>query len=227
RGFRNILNIYLSTALENKEENLRDFVSNTNLSGLVFKGLNLADFSFHNSKLISAEFKSCNLSRAEFDGCDFKETFFSNDSVLVGASIKDAALESIRLDNRQVYDQKEIQKFFFDRTQIPQNEIHSPCQAAVNLRKVLEKLVRRGKGFKIPTNFVANTKLGGGTQAANIVGAEIKQGYLTQEGVRIKVRINLYEEVAKFVRNFGDVTPSLREILNSICADVRIGCQHV
>src|SRR5205814_6343852 len=172
--------------------------------------LNLQGFNFHNSKLNGAAFIDCDLSNAEFDGCNFKDTFISN-SILTGASLTDATLESIRLGKRTVFDQKEIAEFFFEKTQVSMRGAMTPCQGAINLKRVFEKLTRRGKGNKVQTNFITNTKLGGGAQAADLMKVAGSRGYFDYVDTRVKIKISLFDEVLSFVNDTRTASPNVRK----------------
>jgi hypothetical protein len=227
-GFRNIMNIFLSLEkISEKEKILRKYqlLVNKNLSGLVFKDLNLNNFNIQRSNLTDVEFYKCNLSNAKLDGCYFKRTFFDLGCDMRGMTIKEAVLESIRKDAKVIDDLKEIRAYFYERTKVPE-ERNEPCQAVINLRKVLEKIVRKGRGMKVPKKFVSSMKCGGGIPTDEILKSCIDHGIMSEIGDYLRVKINIFDKVEQFVKNLS-VTDNIYKVLDDICNDKDIGCRHI
>ena len=227
-GFRNIMNIFLSLEkISEKEKILQKYqlLMNKNLSGLVFKDLNLNNFNIQRSNLTDVEFYNCNLSNAKLDGCYFKRTFFDLECDMRGMTIKGAVLESIRKDAKVIDDRKEIRAYFYERTKVWE-ERNEPCQAVINLRKVLEKIVRKGRGMKVPKKFVSSIKCGGRIPTDKILKSCIDQGIMSEIGDYLRVKINIFDEVEQFVKNLS-VTDNIYKVLDDICNDKDIGCRHI
>jgi hypothetical protein len=225
-GFRNIMDIFLHTKISEKEEILLKYsLANKNLTGLVFTDLKLKDFNFQNSNLTDVEFKNCNLTNANLDGCYFKNTLFDPNCVLTGATNRGALFETIKTETKLLNDQKEIAKYFYERTLIPLEQ-KGPCQATINLRKILEKIARKGRGFQIQKRSLLQTRCGGGIPGNKILEACIKHGLLSEIGEQIKIKINLFDEVERFVEELRP-TNNIRNVLDDICKDRNIGCQHI
>jgi hypothetical protein len=228
-GFRNIMNIFLSsseTPQRKKEILLKYQLTNKNLSGLIFKDLNLNNFNIKHSNLADVEFHNCDLTNAKLDGCHFKNTFFDSNCKMEGMTIKGAILETVKKTETKVLDdKKEIEEYFYERTKVHE-ETRGPCQATINLKKFLEKIVRKGRGVQILRRFLLQTKCGGGIPAEKILEACIKHGLLSEIGEQIKIRINLFDEVEQFVKELR-ATDNIRKVLDDICKDRNIGCQHL
>ncbi len=230
KGFRNILRILLCANGEEATRLIKDVVQNKNLSGLIFKNLDMKGFQFQRSKLYSVRFEKCDLSNANFNACYFKDTLFDGECNLLGASIEEAILESVRReDGKLMYDQKEILAYLYKRTQV-QPKRKQPCQAVINLRKVLEKLVRKGKGYSMPKKFLISTKCEGGVPSEKCVNASIKYRVLSEEGDYVKIRIDLFDKVKDFTLEPTEKTnifDQLQKVLDDICSDRNIGCKHI
>jgi hypothetical protein len=227
-GFRNIMNIFLSSSEtpERKKEILLKYqLTNKNLSGLIFKDLNLNNFNIKYSNLAGVEFHNCDLTNAKLDGCHFKNTFFDSNCKMEGMTIKGAILETVKTETKALEDKKEIEEYFYERTKVHE-ETRGPCQATINLKKFLEKIVRKGRGVQKPKKFLLQTKCGGGIPAEKILEACIKYRLLSEIGEQIKIRINLFDEVEQFVKELR-ATDNIRKVLDDICKDRNIGCQHL
>ena len=207
---------------------IKDMLSYKNLSRLKFSTLSLNQYDFSHSRLDATCFNDCNLKNANFNGCYFKNTAFKNNSDLSGATIKGAILESIEDEGKGYYDQKEIAKYFYKKTQITL-ERSEPCQSTINLKRILSKLVRKGRGFKIPTKFISMTKCGGGITAEKCVKEAIRQGILYEEGEYIRIKNTYFDDVENFTKlnKIQSVVPLLKEILDIICPDTNLGCKHL
>jgi len=228
RAFYNIVQILLYSDAEKKDFFIKDILNNRNLTGLVFKGLNMSKFHFQNSRLDCVRFEKCNLENASFNGCYFKDTFFDNDCNLLNVTTKGAIYESISDPSKTYYNQKDISGFFYKRTKIAL-QIHEPCQALVNIRKIINKLTRKGKRYKMPKKFLANTKCGGGVSAKRYMDALVKEGILSEEGNYIRVRTNLFDGLRIFVINPTATTTftALQKVLDNLCTDRKAGCKHL
>jgi hypothetical protein len=227
-GFRNIMNIFLSPEVTlEKEKILQKYqLADKNLSGLTFRNLNLSNFNIQHSDLTDVEFYNCDLTNAKLDGCHFKNTFFDSNCKMEGMTIKGAILETVKKTETKVLDDmKEIKEYFYERTKVHE-ETRGPCQATINLRKFLEKIVRKGRGVQMPKKFLLQTKCGGGIPAEKILEACIKRGLLSEIGEQVKIKINLFSEIEQFVKELK-VTDNILRVLDDICKDKNIGCQHI
>jgi hypothetical protein len=224
-GFRNIFKILLQTHIEEKESLIKDYLQNRNLAGLMFKNLNMEGFQFQKSDLTNVEFLNCKLKNVNFNNCYFKNTSFDSLSDLTGATTKGATFVFIRVGTRPVDDQKRISEYFYERTQVP-TEYKGPCQAVINLTRILEKLVKRGKGYEIPKKFIIQTKCGGGIPASECLENCIKDDLISETGERVKIKLKFFEDVEQFVQS-RKANRSIRKILDSICKDVKSGCEHI
>jgi hypothetical protein len=227
-GYRNLLKILLGSEIPGTENWIHDLIKNCNLSNLEFRKLDLSGCEFQGSRLDSVTFLDCNLKGANLSGCHFKSTAFAGDCDLTQASTKDAILESIRDDKGNILgDLKEIREFFFERTQLP-SERREPCQAVINLRKVLEKVVRKGKGMRIPKKFVTQTKCGGTISASLCIQEALRHSILSQEGQYVKVRVTAFEGVREFTLkpSKSTMTEAIGKVLDGICPDTSAGCKH-
>lgn len=225
-GFRNIMKIYLSSFDNDKENKIRGLLQGKNLSGLIFKNLNMSGFSFEGSNLTNVQFINCILRNANLSRCNLKDTFISSDSDLTEASTKGIFAESIRTDAKVIYDQKQIIKFFYDKTKIPV-EVKGPCQTVINFSKILKKLAKKGIGYNMPNKFLLQTKCEGGITAKKCVQEAIKNGYLVEGGKeRVKIRAALFGEVERFLNNL-ELSDGIRRILDTICKETATGCKHV
>jgi hypothetical protein len=222
-----VLKIYLAIENANKETEIKKLVTCRNLSGLRFRNLNLPQADFQSSKLHSASFENCDLTLSKLNGCIFRETFISDTTKLNGAAVRGAVLESIRTDRKFLSEQKEIATFFYERTLIPQSENKGPCQAAINLKRIFEKLLRKGKGYKMPRTFLLNTKCGGGMEANKIIEELVRNDYFIAVDEYLRIPVKEYDSVAAYVGDF-QLTDGISKILNSTCEDARtIGCTHI
>lgn len=219
RAFRNILKIYLNSNDDNKEERIKALLNNRNLDGIIFSGLNLRGFNFEGSNLSSVKFLNCNLEKANFNRCHFRDTFISEDCKLEGVSKRDAILDSISTEKRNINQQKEIQKYFYSKTDVSETLV--PCQATVNLLRVIEKLLRKRRGQYTIRKYISVPGY-----AVKIISALDRRGYLTNSGDSVRIKISLYDELVTFYKELK-VTPRINEVLNDICSDIRTGCKHV
>jgi hypothetical protein len=226
KGFRNIMKICLAIPDNGKNLIIKPLLANRNLSGIRFNKLDMQGFEFSNSKLESTEFIDCNMNEAHFNGCHFRETVISDECSMVGASMVGTVLESIQSSKGTLYDQKEIQRFFYTMTKRPIEEIKGPCQAAINLKKLFEKFTRKGQGYNIPKNFVLGIKCPGGIPCTKLVEAALDNNYIEEYKEHLKIKVNRYIETVQFVNGFK-VTDGIRKILNSTCRDTSVGCTHV
>lgn len=224
-GFRNIMEIFLAAAVPQKESLIKAKLHNRNLTALVFRDLSLSAFDFRHSNLNDVKFIGCDLTKASFDGCHLKNTFFDSNCELTGATTKGAITDVIRTEARILDDRKAIDKYFYDKTRIPVEQ-KTPCQAFINLRKILEKVVRKGGGYEIPKRFLFMTKCSGGVPADKCVEGCIDNRIISESGGKLRIRSSLFNEVEQFVRD-QEVTTSIRNILDEICPDRNVGCQHV
>lgn len=224
-AFRNALQVYLSNPNLCSEDKLKDLLCSRNLSSLIFKDMDFKDFNFQNSNLTNVKFINCILKNVRFDKCKFRYTFIDSKCDLTNARIEGAVLESLMTENKTLNDKKEIERFFYERTKVdvPRKE---PCQAAINLNKVLTKIIRKGKGYKIPEKFVLQTKCEGGISSEKIVDALIKIGYFKEEGGYLKIAIKKFNAAEKFINDWT-LTDELKKALDSICRDLNLGCKHV
>lgn len=227
-AFRNLLRTLLCLDSSKANGILSDLVGNRNLTGLRFKNMDLSNFNFQLSKLELVSFENCNLKNTNFNNSFLKDTFFDSRSNLSGATFKGAILESISDDKKNRNSINEIQEFLFARTRIRPDRTE-PCQAVVNLKRVLEKLVRKGRGYRIPKKFLIQVKCGGGITAEACLYASIKQGILLEEGEYIKIKNNLFDRISKFAirPNSESLDVSLSKILDDICIDLKKGCRHI
>ncbi|MBU1004507.1 MAG: pentapeptide repeat-containing protein [Nanoarchaeota archaeon] len=228
KAFCNIIQIVLYSDAEKKDFFIKDILNNRNLAGLVFKDLNMSGFQFQNSKLDCVRFENCNLKEANLNGCYFKNTLFDNECDLINVTTKGAIYESISDSSKIYYNQKDISEFFYKRTDLP-IQIHEPCQAIVNIRKITNKIARKGKRHKMPKKFLTNTKCGGGVPAVKYVEALIKEGLFSEEGDYVRVKTNLFDNLKAFAINPAANTTfaALQKVLDNLCTDKKTGCKHI
>jgi len=225
-GFRNIMNIFLSVPLEEKEILLKYYqLANKNLSGLVFRNLNLSDFNMTHSNLTGVEFYNCALTNAKLDGCHFKKTFFDSKCDLKGMTIKGAILETIKTETKELDDKEEIEAYFYKKTEVRVHQ-KSPCQAVINTMKILEKIARKGRGSQMRKKFLLQTKCGGGIPAERVLEACIRHGLISETGEEVKIKTHLFDKIEQFLKN-KTVDDNIRRVLDDICKDKNIGCQHI
>ena len=224
-GFRNILGIFLASDIQGKEMYIKHYLCNRNLEGLAFVKLNLQGFSFKNSRLADVQFIECNLSGVNFDACDFKNTYLDPKCIMKGATMRGAVLELIQIKNKTIDNQKEISKYFRDKTQISL-EYEEPCQAVINLRKILGKMAKKGRGIKVPKKFIIRTKCGGGIPSNVCLNVCVKNGLISVAGEWIRIKINLHEDIERFVKQLN-TTQKIYEVLDEICKDTTSGCKHI
>jgi len=224
-GFRNIIDIFLAANVSEKESLIKGQLQNKNLAGLVFKDLNLSAFDFQYSSLNDVKFVNCDLTKANFDGCHLKNTFFDSNCEMKDATTRGAIADVIRTEAKVLDNRKEIDRYFYEKTRIPMEQ-KTPCQAVINLRKVLEKIVRKGCGYNMQKRFLLLTKCGGGVPANKCVEACIENKIVSETNGRLRIRINLFNEVERFVKK-PELTGSIKKVLDEICPDQNIGCQHI
>jgi len=224
-GFRNIMKIVLQANVELKEGLIKDYLQNRNLTGLLFKNLNMEGFQFQNSDLTNSEFLNCKLKNSNFNNCYLKNTLFDSPSDLTGATTKGATFVFMRVGIRTIDDQKRISEYFYERTQVPP-EHRGPCQAAINLTRILDKIVKKGRGFEVPKKFLIQTKCGGGIPASKCLETCIKNDLISESDERVKIKVKLFEDVERFVEN-RKLTQTINKILNDICKDIGTGCRHI
>lgn len=225
-GFRNILKILLSANIEGIENLIKDKLHSSNLTGLIFKDLDMHGFQFHGSRLDSVRFEKCNLSGANFNGCHFKNTFFDDACDLKGATTKDAIFDAIIIGNKSIYDKKEIDRFFYEKTEVASPRCE-PCQSAINLKRILEKIIRKGAGIKIPQKWLMQTKCSGGISAQRCVSMLLRNRILIEEGEKVKIKTNLFDEAKDFVANLSTTNNDFQKLLDEICPDTKTGCRHL
>ncbi len=221
-GFRNAVKVLLSSGAPDKAAFLRDEMQEKNLTGIEFRGLALSSVRFCGSKLDGAVFADCDLAGCNFDGCLFRNTAFDGRIELTGATTKGALFEVIRVDGKVIGDKKAIERWFYDKTKVKPEHIE-PCQAAVNTRRVLEKVFRKGRGGKLPMQFLLRTRCEG-VSADRCVKALVKAGYLRETGDWVKPATMRFAEITCFVER-DSATEGLRTVLDGLCDEP--GCIHV
>lgn len=226
-GFRNIMKILLGVNPEGTEEIIGDILRTKNLAGLTFENLNLNKFEFAVSKLDSVKFKECNLSNANFNGCSFKDTKFYSNCVLSNMTTKGATLESLGDEHKMYFVQKEINKYLYERTKVSSDR-KEPCQAVINLKRVLRKIVRKGKGSRKLKKFTY-AKCAGGISSDRCIDASIRYGILSENEGYVKIKNNIFDIIEDFVVNSKpkEISPILRELLDDLCPDIKLGCRHI
>ncbi len=222
-AFRNLLKIYLLSNQTNKESRLGGLLNSKNLSGIEFRELALQKTNFEDSILTGVKFIQCNLENASFDRSQFKETTFTLETNIHGATTRGAVLESIYDGDALLRIQKDIRNFFEARTMIetPAN-LNVPCQAVINLKKVLEKFTRRKRGHRIRTNFISWD-----VSAQSATELALKYGFLAyyHNQQYMQVKNSYFDSLTKFCRKF-EMTPELTKCLDELCPDTGHGCTH-
>ena len=142
-----------------------------------------------------------------------------------GATTRGAIFEVVKTDGKVLDDEREISKFFYEITQVPA-ESRGPCQAVINIMRVLNKIVKKGRGYVMPKKFLVQTKCGGGIPANRCLDVSIKHGIISDFGDSVKVKINAFEEVELLINNQKLGSNNIKEMLDEICRDKAIGCQH-
>jgi hypothetical protein len=179
---------------------------------------------FTHSNLTNVEFHNCDLRKAKLNYCLIRGTFFDSKCNLEGLLINGANLESIRTEKGLIEDLNEIKKYFYERTGNSQYE--GPCQATLNLRKLLEKVVR--KGYEIPRKFLLQTKCPGGANASDILDACIRYGILSEkEGGKVMCRPGVFNEIKEFVKDTKKVSEKILKVLDDTCRDKDKNCRHI
>jgi hypothetical protein len=142
--------------------------------------------------------------------------------------MKGAIRESVADEHKTYYEQKEIDKYLFDRTKVA-HEIKEPCQAVVNLLRVMEKLLRKGKGARIPKNRLYRTRCSKGIPSERCVEVLIRTGFLSEIGDSVKVKVDGFDTMRSFMRGPTAATMSekIQKALDALCPDVAVGCKHV
>lgn len=226
-AFRNILKVFLLTTVDSKENYLYNLLHNRNLSGLKFINLDLSGFDFSCSNLKNSKFINCILKRSNFDNCNFEDTQFKG-CLLEGATSRGAYLKSVQIEDKKFYDLRQIKEQLFKLTKIPP-DTKEPCQAVNNLIKILDKLIKKGKGYWLPKVFLERTKCEGGVPSKKCVDSLIKHKLLDVDSVRVKIKVNMFDSVKKFVLDHDrESCPDIiMDILNDICPDIKTGCTHL
>ena len=227
-GYRNILKVLLTSRIDGAETIIKDMLSNRNLSSLIFKDLDMNEFGFQTSRLDSTRFENCNLSNANFNGCHFKSTYIRTNCQLRGATIKGASTESIEDEHKKRFDQKEIIKYFSERTNIVPSRVGS-CQATINLRKVFGKLARKGIGYNVPKKFLTQARNSAGVPAELCVNEAIRHGILYEDRYNVRIKNSAFNDVSSFVLNYNssNISNLVLKLLNSLCPDTQSGCNHI
>lgn len=167
------------------------------------------------------------MSNVHFDGCQIRNTFFKSDCILSGATFRGANIESVIDENKTLFDQKEIRKFLYKRTEV-KAERGEPCQAVINLKRVLRKLVRKGRGFKMHRKFTY-TKCGGGIPSDRCLEIAIKFGILSESDYYVRIKDTFFTNISDFVGGTvqKEIYFVLKNILDELCPDTRLGCKHI
>jgi uncharacterized protein YjbI with pentapeptide repeats len=225
-GFRNLLMIYLTLDIPNKESRLTLLLNHNNLSGLRFINLNLNGFEMQNSRLENTQFINCNLEDVKFNGCHFDETSFDDTCNLIYASVDESIFESIKVNGKSIYDHKEILQYFYKQT-TKRIEKTEPCQASINLIKVWKRLASRGKGYIMHKKFILSRKCGGGMSSIFYLDSAVQHGYFTEDHKGfVKIKLIMFDEVIEFIKNKKS-SPGIKKILDEVCRDTSIGCKHI
>jgi len=224
-GLRNIIGVFLLTQFQEKEKLIKPYLEQSNLAGLAFKNLSLREFSFQDSRLTDTKFADCDLENANFDRCFFKNTFIDAKCNLNGATTKGAMFETIITDSRRIDNQKEIARFFFERTHVI-SDSKEPCQAVINTGKILRKLAKKGKGYWMRKRFVLNIKCGGGVSTDRCYRACIDNGLLTEANDVVRIKLGSFDDVVAFTDRQTS-TASILRTLDDICPETKVGCKHI
>ena len=221
KGFRNLLKILLAQRISKIETLIKLHLNNKNLKGLTFKNLNLNEANFAGSNLEEVRFENCSLEKANLSGCNFKNTYFSSDCKLEGAKVEDAHFDSIVVDIGSLNKVKHIREWFYEKTKVKIQR--QPCQAVVNLRKVLKRIAKKGKGFELPVKFLKEVTCTGGISASECVDESIRAKILVKTGERIKIKIDRFDEVNDFIKG-KKYSDSIVKLLDNLCKEK--GCDH-
>lgn len=228
-AFRNIMKIFLMCNIQGKEELIRKYelTQNRNLTGLIFRRMNLSGVNFSGSNLHNVRFEGCDLENANFNNCIFDHTYFSEDCKLTGATTNGAIFKSLETDKKLLDEKKEIDKYFYEKTKV-RPDIPEPCQATINMIKILERIARKGKGFWMPRKFLTHTKCSG-ISADRCVESLLKYRILVDDGKNVRIQIAKYEEIQSFLRtpSIKTAPQELMKTLDNICPDKKLGCKHL
>lgn len=225
----NVLKL-LAIATQKDKNYLRDLINRKSagklelkkLSTIKFENLNLSEISFLGSDLTHTEFINCDITEANFTGCLIKNTEFQ-DCIMKKAVFGDIRkFRSVIINRKYMDDFNEVNRTLFKLTEIP-IEQKSPCIAAQNLRKCLEKIIYRDY---IRKQHILKLGLKGGVPMEECIKIALKKKILHQDNEYIKVNPYNKKEIEEYV-NEAKLSPSIIEILDKICKDKSKECKHI
>jgi len=221
KAFRNILKILLESNYNNKEQVIKNYLHGRNLRGIRFKNLNMKSFNFSNSDLEGTLFENCDLTGACFDHCIIKDTIFK-DCKLDKASTKAIQAFSIEINGKRYEGVDKIRDELSKITGTPPDR-KGPCQAVIDFKATLEKLTRRHRRHQVRKDWLS----GGNYKKLNVIDACFKEDILTQNGEYVKIKIDSYDEVKRFIENPSQqtLTPKIKRTLDRLCENEN--CNHI
>ena len=227
-AFRNITQL-LSNVMTDSAQKLALDLSNKDLKGLRFKGIDLSEESLIGSDLTDVIFQNCNLQKTRFDDAILSKTVFSSEdpNFLGGADFGQLnRFYSIIAHNRELNEHRAAKRWIDSTTGMARSMV-DPCQAAMQLRHLFGKFVhpdgtaRRSrldeKGALAGRRFL---------DPKQTLAATIRHGYFSTDhlGRANRPEGDRYAEMIRYVTRL-DLSNGIRQVLADTCSQK--DCVHV
>lgn len=227
-AFRNITQL-LSNAVTGSSQKLALDLSNKDLTGLRFQGIDLNGESLIGSDLTDVAFYNCNLQKVRFEDAILNRTVFSsgNAQFLKGADFGQLnRFYSIVAHERELKEHRAAKRWIDAITGVTRSAV-DPCQAAMQLRHLVGKFVRPDgmarRSHLDERGAVAGRRL---LDPKQTLAAAIRHGYFTTDHLgRIhRPEGDRYAELIRYVTRL-DLSSGIRQVLADTCEER--DCIHV
>lgn len=228
-AFRNLLGVVLQ---------LRDAGSllgaapldKQDLSGLTFRGLDLAGVRMCDAILDSVTFEDCDLTGLDLTGATLLDTRFTKKSATTihAATYGDlSGLMSVYV-NKQHVDTPAAFEQLLRRSGRRAGATVDPCNHAMQLRKIFSRFLFPNGRLRWPRVERNNLVRGAGAEvASDLLTAALRAGFLTRVSGQNRYECakgQLYKGMVTFARNL-ETTPEIVALLDSVCPIK--GCTHI
>ena len=227
-AFRNLTQL-LNNALADTGERPSIDLSNRDLKGLRFQGIDLTGESLNGADLTDVEFLGCNLQGARFEDAILNRTVFRSDEgqFLRGADFGQLTrFHSIVALERELKDHRAAKRWLDARTGVVRSTV-APCSAAMQLRHLFGKFVRPD-GTARRVHLHQRNALSGSRflNPKKTLDASTRHGYFAVDRLGRVVRPDgdRYAEMIRYVMRL-DPSNGIWQVLADTCGQQ--DCAHV
>jgi len=211
-------------------QNLTASMEERDLSGAVFKNLNLSKLSFRNSDLSFCVFDGCDLRETHFENAVMVATKFENRIQLEGAHFGNLSrIQSINYNKRNIEEFEKLREWLEEATGHIE-PLQDPCPTALQVQHIFRRFItplgenRQSKhAHKV---LISGRRYQGAVPSSQCVEEMLKAGYLLQPDIYDNYRCaqgDRFGEIVRLVRD-SSISAGLGELISALCA--RRACIH-